>query len=86
MHRIQEYVLNDSGLLNERGEKIEKVNSKAEDLAENSHKYKKVASKVYKETNKRKIYFTIGIVSSLLVLAYVIVCITCHSWTFNCSG
>ena len=84
--KMKEDVLNASELLNERADKIEKVNNTAEDLAEDSHKFKKVASQVKKETNKRKIYFTIGIVSSLLVLAYVIVCIACHSWTFNCSG
>ena len=86
IRRIKEDVLNASEILNERGDKVEKVNNKAEDLAETSHKYKRVAEKVKKETNKKKIYFTIGIVSSLLVLAYVIVCIVCHSWTFNCSG
>ena len=84
--KMKEDVLNASELLNERQEKIEKVNNKAEDLAEDSHKYNKVASKVYKETNKRKIYFTIGIIVALLVLAYALVCIACHSWTFNCSG
>ena len=84
--KMKEDVLNASELLNERGEKMEKVKNKAEDLAEDSHKYKKVAIKVKKETNKRKIYFTIGIIAALLVLAYVIVCIACHSWTFNCSG
>ena len=84
--RIQEYVLNDSGLLNERGEKMEKVKNKAEDLAEDSHKYKKVAIKVKKETNKRKIYFTIGIIAAILVIAYALVSIACGSWTFNCSG
>ena len=83
--KMKEDVLNASELLNERADKIEKVNNTAEDLAD-SHKYKRVAEHVKKETNKRKIYFIIGIVSSLLVLAYVIVCIACHSWTFNCSG
>ena len=52
--KMKEDVLNASELLNERQEKIEKVNNKAEDLAEDSHKYKRVAEKVKKETNKKK--------------------------------
>ena len=84
--RIKEEVLNASELLNERGDKVEKVNNKAEDLAETSHKYKRVAEHVKKETNKKKIYFTIGIIAALLVIAYALVSIACGSWTFNCSG
>lgn len=84
--KMKEDVLNASELLNERGDKVEKVNNKAEDLAETSHKYKRVAEKVKKETNKKKIYFTIGIIAAILVIAYALVSIACGSWTFNCSG
>ena len=86
--KMKEDVLNASELLNERerGDPFERVNNTAEYLAEDSHKYKRVAEHVKKETNKRKIYFTIGIIVALLVLAYVIVSMVCHSWTFNCSG
>ena len=82
--KMKEDVINASDLLNEREDKLNTVNNKAENLAENSYKYKASATKVKKSTQKSKTFIIIGIVSAVLIIIYLIICMSCHSWTFQC--
>ena len=83
---MKDEVLNASDLLNERDEKTKNVNDKAENLAESSYKYKKTATKVKKDTKKRKIYITFGTTVAILIILYALVSIACGSWTFQCGS
>ena len=82
--KMKEDVLNASDLLNEREEKLNTVNNKAEQLAESSYKYKATATKVKKSTQKKKTYIIMGIVLAVLVILYLIISMACGSWTFQC--
>ena len=83
--KMKDDMLNASELLNDRGDKMNNVNDKAKDLAENSYKYKKAATKDRKETSKKKIYFIVGISAASLIIIYLIICMACGSFTFQCS-
>ena len=81
--KMKDDVLNASDLLNERNEALTKVNDKAGDLAETSYKYKAGATKVRKETSKKRIIFIVGICAAVLVIVFFIVISVC-GFDFNC--
>ena len=84
--KMKDDVLNASELLNDRGDKIEAVNNKAENLTETSHRYKAAATKVKKTNKKKRIYFILGISLAVIVIGYFITCIVCGSFIFQCSS
>ena len=83
---MKDEVINSLELLNERGGKLELVSEKAENLAEDSQQLKVKAKNVRKSEWRRKLIVTGGIILVILILVYVIVCISCSSFTFNCSS
>ena len=83
---MKDVVVNSLELLNERGAKMELVSEKAENLAEDSQQLKVKAKNVRKSEWKRKLYITGGIILVILILVYVVVCISCHSFTFQCGS
>ena len=83
--KMKDDMLNASELLNDRGGKMNNVNNKADNLVENSYKYKKAATKVKQTTKSRKLLYGIGIGVVVLIIIYIIIVMACGSLTFQCS-
>ena len=70
--------------LQNRGEKIQEMTQKAEQLQLASESYKQGAIKVRKAESKKKVWIFIGTTAAVLIIAYFIVCAVCQSFTFQC--
>ena len=70
--------------LQNRGEKIQEMTQKAEQLQLASESYKQGAIKVRKAESKKKVWIFIGTTVAVLIIAYFIVCAVCQSFTFQC--
>ena len=70
----------------ERGEKTGQLVDKSNELKDASNSYRQGAIKVHKATKKRKIGIYLGIILSLLIIIYLIICMACKSWTFKCGS
>ena len=86
MFKMKEDVLNVSDLLSDREGKINNVNKKADNLSQDSYKYKAAAAKVQKQNKKTNIYLIIGIIVGILLIIYFIICGICNSFTFDCQS
>ena len=86
VNNMKDVVINSLELLNERGGKMDIVAEKANNMAEDSQQLKVKAKNVRKSEWKRKLYITGGIILVILILVYVVVCISCHSFTFQCGS
>ncbi len=86
MIKMRNEVYEASGLLNERNDIVNTTNDKAQSLFQDSESHKKRAVKVKKTEKKKKILVIIGIIIAILVILYFIVCMVCHSFTFDCSS
>ena len=80
---MHEEILQGSGLLNERGEKMNKLDEKSEHLLGSSNSYYSNSKRVRRSElmKKLKLYAAIG--CALLIIIYIIICIVC-SPTFKC--
>lgn len=77
------HIIEANEILQERGQKIEIIVQKAEHLNSESASFYKGAKKVYQNENKKRILYGIGLFVVILIIAYIIVGLTC-SWTFQC--
>lgn len=84
LSKMRDEVVTASGLLNERRGKISVISKKAQELKGDSNTFFKNARKVRKSTCKNKVGLYFGIILTLLIIIYFIVCITCQSFTFQC--
>ena len=80
---MKDSVISASGLLDERGDKLNVIVQKADDLANYSDNFFTTARKVRRAECMKKVrlYIIIGVV--LLLIIYVIIGLTC-SWDFKC--
>ena len=85
MMKMKDEVIQASGLLNERGGNMDNMAKKAESLASSSVSMVKGAKHVKKVENRKKIYICIGIILAVLIIGYLIACLFCGSFTFQCS-
>ena len=84
LNDMKEEILNASGLLDERGEKMQILGEKADTLSRDSQNYYRQAKKVtfFEKCKKIKYYIAIGIV--ILLIIYMIIGFTC-GWGFQCA-
>ena len=85
MNRMKDQVVNALELMNERGDNINIVCEKADKLMEDSEVMKVKAKAVRKSECKKKVMLYGGISLAVLIIIYVIICIVCKSFTFQCS-
>lgn len=86
MSKMKDQVVSASGLLNDRGEKIQVIAKKAENLTSDSNTFYKNAKRVRRAECMKKVKLYGGIAAALIIILYVIICISCGSFTFNCSS
>lgn len=84
MSKMKDEVISASGLLNERGEKIQVISKKAEELTSDSNTFYRNAKRVRKAECMKKVKLYGGIALAGLIVLYVIICISCQSFTFQC--
>ena len=84
MSKMKDEVLNASGLLDERGGKIEILGEKSDNLSKGSNAFYKNAKRVRKAEMMKKIKLYAAIVCVILLIIYIIICFVCGSLTFNC--
>lgn len=84
MAKMKDEVINASGLLNERGGKIQVISKKADELASDSNTFYKNARRVRKAECMKKCKLYTGITLAIIIVLYVIICISCQSFTFQC--
>ena len=80
---MHEEILQGSGLLNERGEKMNKLDEKSEHLLGTSNSYYSNSKRVRRSELMKKIKYYAAIGCALLLIIYIIICIVC-SPTFKC--
>ena len=85
MNRLEEQVKSTLILMNKRGEKLDGISEKAENLKDNSYTMKVKANAARRGECKKKVMLYGGIVLVLLLIIYAIICIVCKSFTFQCS-
>ena len=85
MMRMKDEVIEASGLLNQRGGTMDTMAIKAESLAQSSESMKKGAIIVKKKEKRKKLLTCIGIGLAVLLILYIIICLVCGSFTFQCS-
>ena len=80
---MHEEILQGSGLLNDRGEKMNKIDEKSEHLLGTSNSYYSNSKRVRRSELMKKIKYYAAIGCALLLIIYIIICIVC-SPTFKC--
>ena len=80
---MHEEILQDSGLLNDRGEKMNTLDEKSEHLLGSSNSYYSNSKRVRRSELMKKIKYYAAIGCALLLIIYIIICIVC-SPTFKC--
>ena len=84
MNRMKDDVVQASGLLNERSDKVKVLDDKADVLSRDSNTFYKTSRKVRRAELMKKIKLYGAIACAILILIYIIICISCGSLTFNC--
>ena len=85
MEKMKDEILEASGLLKERSNIIENMNQRADSLVKSSDGMRKATKHVKKKESKKKIYVCIGIILAILIVLYLLICMFCGSFTFQCS-
>ena len=83
MSKMKDEVLNASGLLNERGEKMKILDEKADSLSRSSNNFYQQSKRVRRAEMMKKLQLYGGIACAVLIVIYIIICIAC-SPTFKC--
>ena len=86
MIRMKDEVIEASGLLKQRGDIMDSVSEKAQNLVESSENLRTGAKRVKKAEKKKKVLVCLGISLALLIIIYLIICIVCGSLTFQCGS
>ena len=84
MNKMKDSVVQASGLLNERSDKVKVLDDKADVLSRDSNTFYKTSRKVRRAELMKKIKLYGAIACAILILIYIIICISCGSLTFNC--
>jgi hypothetical protein len=80
---MHEEILQDSGLLNERGDKMNTLDEKSEHLMGTSNTYYTSSKRVKRYELMKRIKYYAAIGCAILIIIYIIICIVC-SPTFKC--
>ena len=83
LNKFKQEVLDASGLLNTRGEKIKVLDEKADSLSRDSSNFYNQSKRVKRAELMRKIKLYAAIGAAILVILYILICICC-SWNFKC--
>ncbi len=84
MGKMKDEILEASGLLSERGEKIQVLDEKADILSRDSNTYYIQSKRVKKAELMKKIKYYIGIAVLVLLIIYLIIGFTC-GFGFQCA-
>ena len=84
MNKMKDDVVQASGLLDERSDKIKVLDDKADVLSRDSNTFYKTSKKVRRAELMRKLKLYGAIACAILIIIYIIICISCGSFTFNC--
>ncbi len=84
MNKMKDEVINSSGLLNDRGDKIKLLDDKADTLSRDSNTFYRQSKKVRRAELIKKLQLYGGIFCAVLIVIYIIICISCKSFTFDC--
>ena len=84
MNQMKEEVINASGLLNERSEKIKVLDEKSDNLSRDSNTFYRQSKRVRRAELMRKLKLYGGIACAVLIIIYIIICIICRSLIFRC--
>jgi len=80
---MKDEILNASGLLDERGDKIKVLDDKADILSRDSNAYYRQSKRVRQAEQCKKIKLYIGLAAGGLLIVYFIIGISC-GWGFQC--
>ena len=80
---MHEEILQDSGLLNDRGDKMNTLDEKSEHLMGTSNTYYTSSKRVKRSELMKRIKYYAAIGCAILIIIYIIICIVC-SPTFKC--
>ena len=80
---MHEEILQGSGLLNERGEKMNKLDEKSEHLLGSSNSYYSNSKRVRRSELMKKLKLYAGIACAILLIIYIIICFVCNP-LFQC--
>lgn len=81
---MHEEILQGSGLLNERGDKMNNLDEKSNHLLKESNSYYSNSRRVRRAEYMKKVKLYAAIGCAILLIIYIIICIVC-SPTFKCS-
>lgn len=84
LNKMKDEVLNASGLLDERGTKIKVLDEKSDALSRDSNTFYRQSKRVKRAEMMKKIKIYAGIACAVLILIYIIICISCGSLIFKC--
>ena len=80
---MHEEILQDSGLLNDRGEKMNKLDEKSEHLLGSSNSYYSNSKRVRRSELMKRIKYYAAIGCAILIIIYIIICFVCNP-LFQC--
>ena len=80
---MHEEILQGSGLLNERGEKMNKLDEKSEHLLGSSNSYYSNSKRVRRSELMKRIKYYAAIGCAILIIIYIIICFVCNP-LFQC--
>ena len=83
LNLMKEEILNASGLLDNRGDKIRVLGEKADTLSRDSNTYYRQSKRVKQHEQCKRIKMIAGITVAVLIIIYFIIGITC-GFGFNC--
>ena len=84
LSQFKDEVLDASGLLNARGEKIKVLDEKADSLSRDSSNFYNQSKRVKRAELMRKFKLYAAIIGVILLIIYIIICFTCKSLIFRC--
>ena len=84
MNKMKDEVINASGLLDDRGDKIKLLDDKADTLSRDSNTFYRQSKRVRRAELIKKLQLYGGILCAILIIIYIIICISCKSFTFDC--
>ena len=84
LSQFKDEVLDASGLLNARGEKIKVLDEKADSLSRDSSNFYNQSKRVKRAELMRKFKLYAAIIGAILLIIYIIICFTCKSLIFRC--
>jgi len=84
LNKMKDEVVAASGLLDQRGDKLQVLDEKAEALSKSSNNFYQQSKRVRRAELMKKLKLYGGIACAVLIILYFLISLVCGSFTFNC--